>query len=255
MITKAASSHKSGFTLTELIVVTVFVFALMAGFLPLIHNRYVVSRDGVARAKGRDIYIAITGANAEREPLGLPPVWPSDLIYTNKITGYVDDRNFNNSTDYFKWLFDEANLGTRKRSPIVGDAYFDYSKLSGAGVPQCLNGRLTARCNMWTVAKNISNETPDCVPILATRNIDASSFASKVSENDLRRTLRFKSWWCKPYRNIMGYVLYKNGSYRFFSKKNTTYFSIYKKQYFDVTEGITGLSLKYLTPESEVSLE
>jgi len=60
-------------------------------------------------------------------------------------------------------------------------------------VPVCPDGhRLAAANNIWTVAKNLRGDMPDLIPVLITRNVEASSLAAKVGEQDLKeKTVRF----------------------------------------------------------------
>jgi len=69
---------------------------------------------------------------------------------------------YTNSTDYFKYIFDEEHYGTPEWKPFVKD--FDYSLLAGAGVKECKDGKLKSENNMWTIAKNIERATEDIMP-------------------------------------------------------------------------------------------
>ncbi|MDA3924201.1 MAG: hypothetical protein PF904_05835 [Kiritimatiellae bacterium] len=194
LLTNTQKIRKSGFSLLELTVVTVLITLAFFGILPAINSAVVRANISPVSVRGRDIYVAITCANTEREPLGLPPVWPADPgFYTNAVQGDITAVNFTNSTDFFWSLIDGDNLGTEKWSPYV--AGFNFSKLAGAGVPQWKSGRLEPENNMWSIAKNIDENTPDVIPFLITRNVDASSLATKITEgNDLTR-LRFDPDW------------------------------------------------------------
>jgi len=96
-------NKRSGLTLVELIV-TVFILGIVsAAIFPAGSNPMQANMTAVG-TRGRDIYVAIIGANTEREALDLLPIWPSDAPpYTNHITGRVECFNFTNSTDY--WFF------------------------------------------------------------------------------------------------------------------------------------------------------
>jgi hypothetical protein len=135
---------------------------------------------GVA-ARGKDIYIAITDANSARKPLGLPPLWPKTyLAYTNHLDD-VSAKMFKTSSDYFYELYDGSNAGTDQHDPYVKG--FDYSKLSGAGVPAKYGrGKLEAKYNMWLIAANIADEDDDSIPFLMTRNVDVKEIERVVNQ-------------------------------------------------------------------------
>jgi hypothetical protein len=186
----------------------------------------------------------------EREPLGLPPVWPSEGVLLTNAEDDIASVVFTNSTDYFNCLFDGKNLGKERWSPFV--AGFDFSKLAGAGVPACTTGKLTAENNMWTIAMNVRDEMEDTVPILITRNIDASSLATKVTEQDGNKSLRFDPDWETPFGN-KGFVMIRKGGAIFRARaKYASYGVVYGKRAFDATVDEAGRPvakpLKYLTP-------
>jgi len=204
---------KSSFNLVGLVAVIVLVTLFSFALFPAISNSVMRANMTAVGSRGRDIYVAITGANTEREPLGLPPVWPADPgLYTNTVPDDIAGMNFTNSTDFFWILHDGLNLGTEEWSPYV--AGFDFGKLAGAGVPaHSSSGMLLPKNNMWTIAKNISEDMEDVVPILVTRNLAAESMAARVTEGDrdkvaicrcrvyvlvhsldCRRTLLFGAW-------------------------------------------------------------
>ncbi len=63
-----------GLTLVELVVVIAILLLFSAGVPMGNPSNAVMSANMTAvGARGRDIWVAITGANAEREALGLPP--------------------------------------------------------------------------------------------------------------------------------------------------------------------------------------
>ena len=155
----------SGLTLVELLVVVLFLGILSmalfpAGTDPLVPNMWAVG------VRGKDI----NGQDSVR-------------------------RDFKNSTDYFKWLLGGHDGALPGWNPQAGE--LDYRKLAGAGVMPCAtNGSLTAENNLWTVAVSVRDDMDDSVPILITRNIDASSLASRTTEQSLKtKSLRFDPAW------------------------------------------------------------
>ena len=205
--------------------------------------------------RGRDIYVAIERANAERVPLGLPPLWPRDFdpaVDTNREA--FADLDFDTSTAYFKWLIDEPHLDTPQWSPHV--AGVDYSKFAGAGIHVCTNKNLTADQNFWVVAKNVRPDMDDIVPVLVTRNIDASSLVARVVEGDFKtNSLRFDPAWKTPFGS-KGFVLIRKGGAIFKARsKYMTWGIVYQNQVFDTSrtpDGRTAPPVKYLTPTREI---
>lgn len=251
---------KAGFSLVELVVLVVVGVLFFAAWIPCapVSNAVLQANMTATVARGRDIYVAIAGANAERAALGLPPLWPRDV-------GPAADTNvaertrleFGSSTAYFSWLADEENRNTQRWSPRA--AGFDYTKLAGAGVPACPKGQgLTAERNMWTIAKNVRDDTDGMVPVLITRNIEASSLAARVDEPDFKgKALRFDPGWSAPFGD-QGFVLIRKGGATFKARpKYMSYGVVYQRCAFDTartTNGVAGPPLKYLTPTREVAL-
>jgi hypothetical protein len=142
---------------------------------PLIGNLMAVS------ARGNDILRSITGANADRVPLGLPPVWPKTYLATTNHPGDVSSKIFKTSSDYFYELYDGPNVGTEKHDPYIKG--FGYSKLAGAGVPaKSGSGKLDAQNNMWIIAANITDQDDDRIPFLITRNVDVKEIERVVNQ-------------------------------------------------------------------------
>jgi hypothetical protein len=131
-------------------------------------------------ARGRDIYVAIAGANSARKPLGLPPLWPTTYLVTTNHPGDISSKIFKTSSDYFYELYDGPNVGAEKHNPYVKG--FDYSKLAGAGVPSKSGGGiLDSANNMWLIAANITDEDDDMIPVLITRNVDVSAIERAIN--------------------------------------------------------------------------
>ena len=246
--------QKSNFNLVSLVVIVVLLGLLTAVFLPLItalgssHNMSAVA------ARGRDIYVAITSANTDRAPLGLPPVWSQGNPPTTNVVD-ISKMNFTNSTDYFWALYDGDHLGTTNHNPYVMG--FDFSKLAGAGVAAYSGtGRLKPNNNMWTIAKNVRDEMEDIIPILVTRNVAAESLASDVLDAALfDRRIYFNEEWKTPWGE-KGFVLVRKGGGTISQKpRYMTYRSIYNSQTFRTTiSGAQVPRLGYLTPNRDVIL-
>ena len=158
--------------------------------------------------RAKDIYVAIMGANTERKPLGLGTVWPKSGKPMEDAED-IGDMTFANSSDYFSVLYDGENCGTPEWAPYV--AGFSYSKCAGAGVrPKTGGGRLTAKNNAWTIAANITDDMPDIIPIIISRNVDPSSLIPR--EGDLREQFLRPSKYKTPFGDKAFFFVRKGGS-------------------------------------------
>ena len=130
--------------------------------------------------RARDIYVAISNANTDRESLGLPLIWPRSVCLTTNGVDELESKTFKTSTAYFLALYDEVHGATTNRGwRILG---FDYSKCAGAGVKACTNSKLTADNNAWLIAANVIAEDDDRIPLLITRNVDVRLIEEAVNQ-------------------------------------------------------------------------
>jgi hypothetical protein len=225
---------------------------LTAALNPCMSSSMIKANMAATAARGRDIYVAITSANTDREPLGLPPIWPQSNPPTTNATD-ISQMNFTNSTDYFWALYDGGHLGTTNHNPYVNG--FDYSKLAGAGVKlHTGNGRLKPENNMWTIAKNVRDEMEDIIPILVTRNLAAESLATDLTDPGLFNRRLYFDQECKSPFGEKGFVIVRKGGGTFSQQpRYMTYRSIYNSQTFKTTiPGSQLPGLRYLTPNKEV---
>jgi hypothetical protein len=198
------------------VVCPVIIMIFGAGFY-LFVDKFCVIRCPTGNAvssRGKDIYVAIIGANTEREPLGFGPVWPKTCQASTNYPGDISSMVFTNSSDYFYELYDGANAGREQHDPYVRG--FDYSKLAGAGVPAKVGGgKLTAENNMWAIAANITEEDADIIPVLITRNVDVKALeyiinhGGPTSNLDTRITLGAGPYK-KPFGD-KGFVMVRKG--------------------------------------------
>lgn len=246
---------RNGFNVIELAVATTAVMLFVLALIPVIGNKLTSVDMTPVGVRGKEIFMAIAGANVEREPLGLSSVWPSENpTVTNNGPYEVECFNFSNSTDYFKRIYDEENAGTADWSPLASG--FDYTRLAGAGVPPCTSGKLRPENNMWTIAMNVAEALDDVVPVLITRNIDASSLAAKVTDKDWDKSLRFDPEWETPFGNRAFALILKGGAVFRAREKYVSYKAVYRGQTFDASVDARGQAvakpLKYLTPTRKV---
>lgn len=247
-------SNNKGFTLVELLVVIGILGILSAALFPAISNAVMRANMTAVGTRGRDIYVAITGANTEREPLGLGNVWPKTKAPqgAGQSGGQMDigDIAFNNSCDYFYELNDGQNLGTPQWSPYV--AGFDFSKLAGAGVSAHTgSGKLQENNNMWTIAGNVRDEMEDVVPILVTRNMPGTGLYKDIPDQPTSEQIKLGETYDTPFSNKGAVLIRKGGGMFTVRAKYATPNVIYNRQSFRTTvTGSQNEPLVYLSPKN-----
>ena len=241
-------ANKQRFSLAGLCVEVVVVVLFVAVLIPVISNARLRADMTAMGARGKDIFVAIVGANMEREPLGLGTVWPKTQIADEGINTAnpqdIANKTFTNSTDYFNALYDKEHARTASWAPYVSG--FDLSILAGAGA-RMTEEMLQPENNAWCIAANIRDEMEDIIPILVTRNLDCSSLY-KDYDGHTDTPLRWSQKYKTPYSHKGVVIVRKGGSIsKIFGKKFTTH-SVYNGQSFQTT--VEGRApLVYLTPD------
>ena len=177
--------------------------------------------------RGRNLFIGITQANAEREAAGLVSVWPRGYNDRTDDTDDVSGMTFDTSTEYFRELFDVNNYGQDSWAPYVNGLDISVLKLSED----------SDFCD-WIVAANVKDEYDDVIPVLISANVNPSALRKTFNGYDNTRIPfgsevgRTKLPWCDDFV----VVVRKGGAVQVFKRRNFTYSNLYNCHPFSAPE-------------------
>ena len=221
-----------GFTLVELLVVIGILGILMGALFPAISSAMLSAQTSACSMRGRNLFVAITQCNTEREGAGLQSVWPQE-----ETEGLDDDDKkvigAANAKDFFNYLFDMQNYGTSEWQPYVN---VDLQVLGGAGVPgKSGSGELEANNIAWFVIQNLQNEVEDVIPALVTRNVDVSGIESSLQSFKGTETTQVKCGtdYSTPFGNKAWVLVRKGGAAQVIKAKYSKLNVIFNRQGFD----------------------
>ena len=168
--------NSKGFTLVEMLVVIAIISVLAAALFPAISNALSTASATALKNKGRGVWVAITSANMEREPLNLGTLWPQDLE--------KEESGVNTVVSYFNYLLSDgtetgkstADADLRVVSDLTPDA------LIASGVTAAKLGDALTKDNIAWGVMWVADSTPAEIPFMISRNFDkAGTYSQKTS--------------------------------------------------------------------------
>ena len=222
--------QSKGFTLVELLVVIGILGILMGALFPAISSAMLSANTAAMSMNGRNLFTGIVQANVDREAHGREPVWPKNKGETSGEQGDdIANQKYSDADRYFEDLFDMQNYGTDQWSPYVS---VDLKFLSGSGVPTYKGNKTLKGCIAWKIATDITDDLPDIIPVLVTRNLATDTFAKSGTTETLSDTKKMTMGqeFAQPFGNKAAVVIHKGGAAGVYKDRYVTLSDIYEKQ-------------------------
>ena len=226
--------------------------ALVTGaMLPAIVSAQRSAQTSALSMKGRNLFVAITQANTDRECAGLDDIWPRTVAVPGADADDIAGVGFKNAAEYFGALFDIRNIGSKDYMP-----YVDID-LNCLGANAVVGKTINAAGLDWCVAANITYDMPDSMPVLISANFNpALLLSSWDGYTDARKSLPIgpASGAAKSmFGDSAIVVIRKGGSAEVIKKKYLNYAVLYRRQAFSLSE--SNPPLVYLTPNGAVEVK
>ena len=159
-------------------------------------------------------------------------------------------RAYGSATDYFNALFDMAHYGTSEWAPLV-----DGKLLGTLGKDAVVGKAIRAEGLDWCIAANMTDDTPDFLPVLISANFNPALLPRKW-DGRINRFTRLPIGPASGAAKSMlddkfVVVVCKDGRVRTIKAENLTYFMLFCRMAFDLSGKVP--PLVYLTPTGVVT--
>ena len=232
-------------------------FAIVAGALlpavssalPAVSSTRLNANAMTLSIQGRKLIMGIIQANIDR-PSSQGTVWPRTNVDGDS-TDDIASHGSKSATDYFSALFDIEHYGTSEWDPNVDS---DLLRFGVLGKNAVVGKTIRAAGLDWCIAANVTDETPDFMPVLISANFNPALLLNEWNgQTDGTRRLPIgpESGSEKSMFNDKAIVIVrKSGAAEVIKQTDLTYNKLYAGMSFDLTN--MNPPLKYLTPTGVV---